>query len=137
MNYKHDYEGGTDDEDDDDTDGVQHDVKNDPIVDSCRRLGRNIMSSITGSRHNYEQGQPKPQLGGCTAHHNNETAGAGRGRAPPHTPPHRGGGGGYHGVVGGGGGGGVWQPCIIYIYIYIYIRILYIHIYIYITKLNT
>ena len=35
-----------------------------PIVDSRRRLEHNIMSSITGSRHNCEQGQPKPQLGG-------------------------------------------------------------------------
>ena len=29
---------GTDDEDDDDNDDVQHDVKDDPIVDSHRRL---------------------------------------------------------------------------------------------------
>ena len=59
------------------------------------------MSSITG-RHNCEQGQPKPQLGGgCTAHHNNETTvGGGEGHH------HRVGGGG-----GGGGEGGVWQPC--------------------------
>ena len=38
------------------------------------------MSNITGSRHNCEQGQPKLQLGGCTAYqayHNNETTGAG------------------------------------------------------------
>ena len=97
----------------------QHDVKDDPIVDSHRRQQHNIMSSITRSRRNYEQGQPKPQLGGggCTAHHNNETTGAGRGRAPPQAPPHRGGGrgGGYHGV--GGGRGGVAALHHIYIYI--------------------
>ena len=65
------------------------------------------MSSITGSRHNCEQGQPKLQLGGCTAYqayHNNETTGAGRGRAPPQAPPHRGAGGI---PWGGGGRGGV------------------------------
>ena len=66
-----------------------------------------MMSSITGSRHNCEQGQPKLQLGGCTAYqayHNNETTGAGRGRAPPQAPPHRGAGGI---PWGGGGRGGV------------------------------
>ena len=42
---------GTDDEDDDDNDNdVEHDVKDDPIVDSRRRLEQhNIMSSITGA----------------------------------------------------------------------------------------
>ena len=84
------------------------------------------MSSTTGSRHNYEQGQPKPQLGGCTAHHNNETTGAGRGRAPPHTPPQAG------GIPWGGrgrGGGGYGSPAS-YIYIYIYTYIIHTYIYI-------
>ena len=41
---------GTDDEDDDDNDDVEHDVKDDPIVDSRRRLEQhNSMSSITGA----------------------------------------------------------------------------------------
>ena len=81
-----------------DNDDVQHDVKDDPIVDSRRRLEHNIMSSITGSRHNCEQGQAKPQLGGCTAHHNNETTE--RGGEAHHR---RGGAGG--GITWGGGGG--------------------------------
>ena len=68
------------------------------------------MSSITGSRHNCEQGQPKPQLGGGAQPTTTTKPQGGRGRAPPQAPPHRGR-GGYHGV---GGGGGVWQPCIIY-----------------------
>ena len=39
---------GTDDEDDDDNDDVEHDVKNDLIVDQCRRPEQhNIMSSTT------------------------------------------------------------------------------------------
>ena len=80
MNYN-----CTDDEDDEDKDDVQHDVKEDPIVDSRRRLEHNIMRSITGSRHNCEQGQPKPQLCGSAQ----PTTTGGRGRAPP-----------------GGGGGG-------------------------------
>ena len=46
---------------------------------------------------------------GCTAHHNNETTGRGRGRAPPQAPPHRGGGGD---TMGWGGGGGAWQPSV-------------------------
>ena len=111
---------GTDDKDDDDNDDVQHDVKDDPIVDLRRRLEHNIMSSITGSRHNCEQGQPKPQLGGVHSppqQRNHRGGGEGHHHRPH---PTGGGGGGYHGVGGGGGGGGVWQPCIIYIYIYIY-----------------
>ena len=92
-----------------DNDDVQHDVKDDPIVDSRRRLEHNIMSSITGSRHNCEQGQAKPQLGGCTAHHNNETTERG-GEAH-----HRRGGAGGGITWGGGGGGGLRQPCIIYV----------------------
>ena len=38
---------GTGDEDDDGNDDVQHDVEDDPILDSRRRLEHNIMSSIT------------------------------------------------------------------------------------------
>ena len=41
---------GTEDEDDDDNDDVEHDVKDDPIVDSRPCLERhNIMSSTTGA----------------------------------------------------------------------------------------
>ena len=76
------------------------------------------MNSITGSRHNCEQGQPKPQLGRCLAHHNKETTGAGRGRAPP-APPHSRGGGGGGGYQGVGGEGGVAALHLLYIYIYI------------------
>ena len=82
---------------------IQHDVKDDPIVDSRRGLEHNIMSSITGSRHNCDQGQPKPQLGGGAQPTTTTKPQGGRGRAPPQDPPHRGGGGGYHGVGGEGG----------------------------------
>ena len=81
------------------------------------------MSSTTGSRHNWAQGQgysPPQQRnhrGGGERHH--------------HRPHPTGGGGGIPWV---GGGGGVWQPCIIYIYIYIYV---YIYIYIYIYNTHT
>ena len=40
---------GTNDQDDADNDDVEHGVKNDPIVDSHRRLEHNVMSSITGA----------------------------------------------------------------------------------------
>ena len=45
-------------------------------------------------------GQPKPQLRGCRAHHNNETTGARVGMRGERVPPR----GGYHGVGGGEGG---------------------------------
>ena len=76
---------GTDDEDEDDNDDVQHEVKDDLIVDT------RAMSSITGSRHNCEQGQPKPEL---------------RAGMPPQVPPHRAGGAGVGGGRGGYHGGG-------------------------------
>ena len=61
------------------------------------------MSSTTGSRHNCEQGQPKPQLGGGTAHHNKETTGgAGKGTTTGPTPQ-----GGRGDTMGRGGRGGV------------------------------
>ena len=42
--------GGADDQDNDDSDDVEHDVKDDPIVDSRRCLEQhNVMSSITGA----------------------------------------------------------------------------------------
>ena len=84
----------------------QHDVKDDPIVDSHRRLEHNIMSSITRSRRNYEQGQPKPQLGGGGAQPTTTTKPQGRGGEGHHHRPHPTGrgGGGYHGVGGGRGG---------------------------------
>ena len=92
----------------------QHDVKDDPIVDSHRRLEHNIMSSITRSRRNYEQGQPKPQLGGVHSppQQRNHRGGAGKGTTTGPTP--QGGAGGD--TMGWGGEGGVWQPCIIYLW---------------------
>ena len=62
------------------------------------------MSSITGSRHNCEQGQPKPQLRGVHSppQQRNHRGGAGKGTTGP-TP--QGGRGGYHGVGGEGGCG--------------------------------
>ena len=69
------------------------------------------MSSITGSRHNCEQGQPKPQLG-RGAQPTTTTKPQGGGGEGHHHRPHPTGGGG--GIPWGGGGGGVWQPCIIY-----------------------
>ena len=68
------------------------------------------MSSITGSRHNCEQGQPKPQLGGGAQPTTTTKPQGGRGRAPPQAPPHRGA-GGYHGW-GGGGEGGCGSPAL-------------------------
>ena len=85
---------------DDDNDYVEHDVKNDPIEDSRRRLEHNIMSSITGSRHNCERGQPKPQLGGGAQPTTTTKPHGGVGRAPPQAPPHR----GVAGIPWGGGG---------------------------------
>ena len=59
---------------------VQHDVKNDPIVDSrCNSEQHNIMSSIGGSTHNCEQGQPKPQLRGVQRRGYHGVGGGGRG----------------------------------------------------------
>ena len=44
------YSFGTNDEDDDDNDDVEHDVTDDPIVDSRRRLEQHkIMSSMTSA----------------------------------------------------------------------------------------
>ena len=86
-------------------------AESDPIVDSRRRLEHNIMSSITGSRHNCEQGQPKPQLGGG-AQPTTTTKPQGGGEGHHHKPHPTGGGGGD--TMGWGGGGGVWQPCIIH-----------------------
>ena len=61
------------------------------------------MSSITGSWHNCEQGQPKPQLGG---RHNNETrGGAGKATTTGSTPT-----GGAGGIPWGGGEGGCGSP---------------------------
>ena len=88
---------GTDDEDDHDNDEVQHDVKDDPIVDSRSRLEQHniMMSSITGSMHNCEQGQPKPQLGAVQSPPTAKPQGRGGDgmrRAPPQAPPYRAGG---------------------------------------------
>ena len=82
------------------------------------------MSSITGSRHNCEQGQPKPQLRGVHSppQQRNHRGGAGKGTTGP-TP--QGGRGGYHGV--GGGGGGVWQPCIIHTCLHAYMNACYLY----------
>ena len=80
----------TDDEDDDDNDDVQHDVKDDPIVDSRRRL-KHLRTRPTKASAGW----------GCTAHHNNETKGGGGGGEGHHHRPHP-----------TWGGGGVWQPCI-------------------------
>ena len=82
------------------------------------------MSSITGSRHNCEQGQPKPQRGGGAQPTTTTKPQGGRGRASPQAPPHRGAGR----IPRGGGERGCGSPAS---YIYIYIHI-YIHIYIYI-----
>ena len=87
----------------------QHDVKDDPIVDSHRRLEHNIMSSITRSRRNYEQGQPKPQLGGV--HSPPQQRNHGRGGEGHHHRPHpTGGGGGGGDTMGWGGEGGCGSP---------------------------
>ena len=75
------------------------------------RLEHNIMSSITGSRHNCEQGQPKPQLGGGAQPTTTTKPQGGRGRAPPQAPPHRGAGGDTMGW-GGGGEGGCGSPAL-------------------------
>ena len=77
------------------------------------------MSSIIGSRHNCERGQPKPQLGGV--------------HSPPQQRNHRGGGegyhhrphptegrGGYHGVGGEGGCGSPASYIGMYVCMYIY-----------------
>ena len=72
------------------------------------------MSCITGSRHNCEQGQLKPQLGGGAQPTTTTKPQGGGGEGHHHRPHPTGGAGeGYHGV-GGGGEGGVWQPCISY-----------------------
>ena len=88
------------------------------------------MSSITGSRHNCDQVQPKPQLGGGAQPTTTTKPQGGRGRAPPQDPPHRGGGGGI--PWGGGGEGGCGSPAS-YIYIcvcvYAFIR-MYVRIYV-------
>ena len=71
------------------------------------------MSSITGSRRNCEQGQPRPQLSGGAppTTTTKPQGGPGKGTTTCHKPhPTGGGGGGYHGV--GGGGGGAWQPSV-------------------------
>ena len=81
------------------------------------------MSSITGSRHNCEQGQPKLQhsLPGLPQQRNHR-GGAGKGTTTGTTPQ-----GGRGDTMGWGWGGGVWQPCIIYVcvcvYIYMYSRL--------------
>ena len=69
------------------------------------------MSSITGSRHNCEQGQPKPQLGGG-AQPTTTTKPQGGGEGHHHRPHPTGGWGGI--PWGGGGRGGVaalHHPC--------------------------
>ena len=116
---------GTDDEDDDDNDDdVQHDVKDEPIVDSRRRLEHNIMSSITGSRHNCEQGQPKPQLGGGAQPTTTTKAQGTTGPTP------QGGRGGYHGVGGGRGGVAALHHVCTYVCMYVCMHAyVYMHIY--------
>ena len=42
------------DKDDDDKNGIKYDIKNNLIIDPCRRLEHIIMSNIIASRHNYE-----------------------------------------------------------------------------------
>ena len=109
---------GTDDEDDDDNDDVQHDVKDDPIVDSRRRLKHNIMSSITGGRHNCEHGQPKPQLGGGAQPTTTTKPQGGAGKGTTTGPTPQGGRGGHTmGWGGGGGRGGVAALHHIYMYV--------------------
>ena len=100
---------GTDDEDDDDNDDVQHDVKDDPIVDSRRRLEHNIMSSTTGSRHNCEQGQ-----GYSPPQQRNNRGGGERHHHRPHPT------GGAGGIPWGGGEGGCGSPAS-YMHIYVWI----------------
>ena len=77
------------------------------------------MSSITGSRHNCEQGEPKPQLGGGAQTTTTTKPQGGRARAPPQAPRHRGGEGGI--PWGGGGDGGCGSPAsYIHGFVYLY-----------------
>ena len=63
------------------------------------------MSSITGSRHNCEQGQPKPQLGGGAQPTTTTKPQGGAGKGTTTGPTPQGGAGGD--TMGWGGGGGV------------------------------
>ena len=103
---------GTDDEDDHDNDEVQHDVKDDPIVDSRRCLEQhNIMRQYHRQHAQLRTRPTKASAGGgaeptTTAKPRGGWGRDAKGTTTGPTPQSR---RGYH-----GGGGGVWQPCIMY-----------------------